>query len=111
MPFGDGTGPYKKGDFGRGMGVGKGRGLHRRFGLHTVNRKSVSFPSETSLENNELATEIYQYLPKINCGACGYPTCMACAIAIAKGEAPYNVCKVLKPEQHSKIKEVMERRR
>lgn len=31
-------------------------------------------------------------LPGANCGACGYPGCEGCAIAIVKGNAPANAC-------------------
>ncbi len=120
MPFGDGTGPLGKGPFtgrkggGTGRGRGLGRGVGRTGGVGGVSpirgRATNSNPTILTKEQEELAQKIYQYLPKINCGACGYPTCTECARAIAKGEAPYNACRVLKPEQHEKIKEILERR-
>ncbi len=121
MPFGDGTGPFGEGPFTgrRGGGRGRGRGFGRGFGrgrvgmgiggVFPVNASAGSKESLTT-EQEELAQEIYSVLPKINCGACGYPTCMECAKAIVSGKVPYNACRVLKPEDHNKIKEILERR-
>ncbi|MCK5597094.1 MAG: hypothetical protein KAJ04_06575, partial [Candidatus Eisenbacteria sp.] len=38
--------------------------------------------------------EIYASLPKIDCGACGSPTCMAFAEDIVKGYAELSACVV-----------------
>jgi NAD-dependent dihydropyrimidine dehydrogenase PreA subunit len=40
--------------------------------------------------------EIYESLPKIDCGACGSPTCMAFAEDIVKGDADHTQCVVLR---------------
>ncbi len=132
MPFGDGTGPFGEGPLtgrrgggrgrgrglGRGMGRGFGRGLGRgRFGgvaagvfpKGPVSEVNSANPNLTS-EQEEIAREIYELLPKINCGACGYPTCMDCARAVARGDAPYNACRVLRPDKHEEIKKIIERR-
>jgi electron transport complex protein RnfB len=37
---------------------------------------------------------IYQVLPHINCGACGYPGCQSFAEAVARGDAPVGACPV-----------------
>lgn len=37
---------------------------------------------------------VHAALPGTNCGACGFPGCMACAEAIAAGKAPPNKCPV-----------------
>ena len=43
--------------------------------------------------------EIYKYLPKTNCGACGEKTCMAFATKLANREARLEECpELLKPE-------------
>jgi Na+-translocating ferredoxin:NAD+ oxidoreductase RNF subunit RnfB len=46
-------------------------------------------------------------LPGINCGACGYAGCDACAKAIAIGEAGANVCPVASSDIHVEIANVM----
>ncbi len=128
MPFGDGTGPRGEGPFtgrrgggigrGRGLGRGLGRGFGRRVGRGVAYGRSSKgvFVTDTtvrsSLENidektKKLANEIYEVLPKINCKACGYPTCMDCALAIAQGKASYNACRVLKADGHAKIKNIL----
>jgi hypothetical protein len=119
MPFGDGTGPLGQGPMtgrrggGRGRGMGRGVGGGRGIG---INRGTMPVaPTNTNntvltKEEEDLASKVYSLLPKINCGACGYPTCMDCVRAIVKGKVPYNACRVLKPEQQNKIKEIIERR-
>lgn len=52
----------------------------------------------------EKAQNIYALLPKRDCGACGYDNCYQCALAIAKGEAPPDACRVV----GRKIKDVVE---
>ena len=118
MPFGDGTGPLGQGPMtgrrGGGRGRGTGRGMGRRVGTG-INRGTMPVApiDNTALakEEEDLVNKVYNLLPKINCGACGYPTCMDCARAIVKGQVPYNACRVLKPEQQEKIKEVLQGRR
>ncbi len=125
MPFGDGTGPLGEGPFtgrrGGGMGRGRGRGLGRGFGrglgrgmaYGRGNRRVFTDATlRSSLKSidektKKLADEIYEVLPKINCKACGYPTCMDCALAIAQGKAPYNACRVLKADGHAKVKDIL----
>ncbi|HIP58381.1 MAG TPA: hypothetical protein EYH00_03645 [Archaeoglobus profundus] len=51
---------------------------------------------EESNEFERKVKEIYELLPKQDCGACGYESCYECARAIAKGEATLDTCKVLK---------------
>jgi acetyl-CoA decarbonylase/synthase complex subunit gamma len=38
------------------------------------------------------AIEIYQQLPKTNCGDCGVPTCLAFAMKLAQGQASLDEC-------------------
>jgi len=45
-----------------------------------------------AVEIDPKVEEIEEALPGTNEGACGYPSCEACATAIAGGEAPTNAC-------------------
>lgn len=55
----------------------------------------LSYLSEKwKVEKDPLVEKIYNVLPKIDCGACGYPGCEPCAEAIASGKAPINACVV-----------------
>ena len=122
MPGGDGTGPLGQGPMtgrrggGRGRGMGRGMGRGRGMG---INRGVIPSPptyinspnAELTKEEEDLANKVYNLLPKIDCGQCGYPTCHDCARAIAKGEAPYDICRVLRPEQKEKIREILQERR
>ncbi|MEA3313016.1 MAG: transcriptional repressor [Caldisericota bacterium] len=122
MPLGDGTGPLGKGPMtgrrgggagrGRGRGAGRGRtgGIGR--GISPVNPPvQNNIGSPLNVENKEVVNAIYEILPKTDCGKCGYPTCQDCAHAIAMWEAPYDACKMLKPEQQERIKEISQKRR
>ena len=65
--------------------------------LFNLFRKILSKPKvEESNEFERKVKEIYELLPKRDCGACGYGSCYECAIAIAKGEATLDTCRVLK---------------
>ncbi len=106
--------------FGRGRrggkGYGRGRGMGRRdYEGERGYKPTIPYISQEKKihkksEVDEVAEDIYAYLPKINCGVCGYPTCMECARAIARGDTPYNTCRVIGPEQKKKIKEVLDKR-
>ncbi|MEW6457262.1 MAG: [Fe-Fe] hydrogenase large subunit C-terminal domain-containing protein [Acidobacteriota bacterium] len=50
--------------------------------------------------------EIYQSLPKIDCGVCGSPTCLAFAEDVVKGEAKISDCILISSEKFLKIKQV-----
>lgn len=60
---------------------------------------------EVKVDEREL--QVRELLPGANCGGCGYPGCDGCASAIAKGEAPANVCPVANKETHKQIADVM----
>lgn len=48
--------------------------------------------------------EIFKLLPRTNCGECGFPTCMAFAAALSKGEVSYIQCPGLDtPEMGKKL--------
>ena len=38
-------------------------------------------------QNNDIVEEIYELLPKINCGGCGNPSCMQMAEKLLQGES------------------------
>ncbi len=50
------------------------------------------------VETDPRVAEILDALPGSNCGACGLPGCEAAAEAVARGEAPLNVCRAGGPE-------------
>jgi len=41
---------------------------------------------------------VYNYLPKTNCGECGYPTCSTFAVSLLQGETNLAKCKPLREE-------------
>ena len=43
-----------------------------------------------TIQKNEVVEEIYNLLPKINCGGCGNPSCMQMAEKLLKGESIEN---------------------
>ena len=45
-----------------------------------------------SIEINTLTTSTLDLLPKIDCGACGYKTCIDFSIAVDNKEAELNKC-------------------
>ena len=47
-----------------------------------------------SLENKEIisVTDLYEYLPNINCGKCGVGTCLAFAQKLIEGDFKLNMC-------------------
>ncbi len=55
----------------------------------------------------EKAQEIYYLLPKRDCGACGYDNCYQCAIAIARGDAPPDACKVVGKKIKEKVENIL----
>ncbi len=49
--------------------------------------------------------EIFKLLPKTNCGACGIPTCLAFAMALAAGKTELAKCPYLSEEARAKLME------
>lgn len=49
--------------------------------------------------------EIFKLLPKTNCGACGVPTCLAFAMALAAGKADLSKCPHISDEARTKLLE------
>ena len=51
------------------------------------------------------ALDIYKYLPKTNCGACGVPTCLAFALKIIGEEVSIQDCRPLSEPRHKSERE------
>jgi len=69
-----------------------------------------SFPSlGRSVAEDDKVRQIYEMLPKRDCGACGYDSCYDCAIAIASGKAPPDACKIVGKRIAPKIEEILRR--
>jgi acetyl-CoA decarbonylase/synthase complex subunit gamma len=49
--------------------------------------------------------EIFKMLPKTNCKECGYPTCLAFAMALASGKAELDACPYVSDEVKEKLAE------
>src|SRR5512136_1808975 len=49
--------------------------------------------------------EIFKLLPKTNCGACGIPTCLAFAMALAAGKTDLSKCPHISAEARAKLLE------
>ena len=54
----------------------------------------IRLPSIRRVKEDEKVRQIYELLPKRDCGACGYESCYECALAIASGEAPPDACRI-----------------
>lgn len=59
------------------------------------------------VEEDPRVEAISEALPGINCGACGYPGCHECAVAMAVGEAPAGACPVGGPESAKAIAAIL----
>lgn len=60
-----------------------------------------------AVKPNPLEENIRGILPGVNCGGCGYPGCDAFAAAVAKGDAPPDVCPVGGSSLAERIGEIM----
>jgi acetyl-CoA decarbonylase/synthase, CODH/ACS complex subunit gamma len=49
--------------------------------------------------------QIFKLLPKTNCGDCGYPTCLAFAMALAAGKAELEKCPYVSEEAKEQLSE------
>jgi len=49
--------------------------------------------------------EIFKMLPKTNCKECGYPTCLAFAMALASGKAELDACPYVDEAAKEKLAE------
>ncbi len=64
---------------------------------------------EKAIRKMEIMDEVYERLPKLDCGSCGAPTCKALAEDIARGFANENDCVFIMRERVSELaKELFE---
>jgi acetyl-CoA decarbonylase/synthase complex subunit gamma len=49
--------------------------------------------------------QIFKLLPKTNCGECGFPTCLAFAMALAAGKAELEKCPTISDEAREQLSE------
>lgn len=63
--------------------------------------------SKLKVEEDPRVEQLFEALPGVNCGACGFPSCHALAEAIAKGVAEPTSCLVGGAEVTEKISQVM----
>jgi ArsR family metal-binding transcriptional regulator len=61
--------------------------------INTVNQQIDSMQPTYEMRKKPPALEIYNHLPKINCGQCQQKTCMAFAFALHSGKANPFACK------------------
>ncbi|MBW2103950.1 MAG: RnfABCDGE type electron transport complex subunit B [Deltaproteobacteria bacterium] len=54
-----------------------------------------------------IVVAVEEALPGANCGGCGFPGCSGAAAAIAKGDAPPNICVAGGPSTHAAVGEIM----
>ncbi|PID57409.1 electron transporter RnfB [candidate division KSB3 bacterium] len=59
------------------------------------------------VEEDPRVTAVYEALPGVNCGGCGFPGCMPFAEHVAAGEAPINGCAPGGSETAQKIASIM----
>lgn len=69
-------------------------------------------PKESDIEAAEKLswTDIYAYLPKTNCGKCGYQVCSAFAASLIQGETKLSKCTPLKEPANSNNLEALKRK-
>jgi ArsR family metal-binding transcriptional regulator len=58
-------------------------------------RKRESIEPDYGKRNVPNLSQIYRLFPRINCGKCGFATCMAFAAALREGSAELSSCPVL----------------
>lgn len=60
-----------------------------------------------AVPSDETALKVEEVLPKANCGACGFAGCSDYAAAVARGDAPANMCVPGGEEVAKKVAEIM----
>jgi ArsR family metal-binding transcriptional regulator len=53
------------------------------------------------------ALDIFEFLPRLNCGKCGEPTCLAFAVKLLLGERRIDECKPLFTVEYSRLRKVI----
>lgn len=72
--------------------------------LNDIESRKDDITPDTTPYNPPSAMDIYKLLPgKAGCGKCGYPTCMAFAVALTKEETVIEMCPVLNEENRTKL--------
>jgi ArsR family metal-binding transcriptional regulator len=68
-------------------------------------------PSKEEIEAAEKVSwmDIYAYLPKTNCGKCGYQICSAFAASLLQGETKLSNCTPLKEPKHLESLKTLEK--
>ncbi len=69
----------------------------------------IRLPSIRRVKEDEKVRQIYELLPKRDCGACGYESCYECALAIASGEAPPDACRIVGKKIAPQIERILRR--
>ena len=84
---------------------------HRRgWGWFSLRLPNVRLPSiRLPIARDEKVEAIYELLPKRDCGVCGYDSCYECALAIARGEAPPDACRVIGRKIAPQIEQILRR--
>jgi iron only hydrogenase large subunit-like protein len=59
----------------------------------------------TAIRKRKEKEQIYESLPKIDCGVCGAPTCLTFAEDVVKGEAELSACIFNLPQKFSELSE------
>ncbi len=67
-------------------------------------------PLANEREIEEKAMKIFQLLPKVNCGLCGYGTCINFARAVASGDAPPDGCKIAGNRIKDDVKRILSKK-
>ena len=77
-------------------------------GLGVIFGAGLGYASKVfAVEEDPKASLIQAELPGANCGGCGFPGCAGCAIAIAEGRAPVNICPAGGTKAAQKIADIM----
>jgi len=66
-------------------------------------------PSNSEIEKATKISwlDVYKYLPKLNCGGCGYQTCSTFAVDVLRGVAKLSKCtKLMDPKYKSNLSEL-----
>ncbi|MHA1491402.1 MAG: (Fe-S)-binding protein [Promethearchaeota archaeon] len=69
-------------------------------------------PKEKEIESARKITwmELFKYLPKTNCGKCGFPICSSFSVSVLQGDSSLSQCVLLKKTKYSSnIKKLKEK--
>ena len=60
--------------------------------LNDLDKKKESLKPDHTTKKNIAVMDILRFLPRTNCGVCGFPTCMAFAAALCNGDTVIEDC-------------------